>query len=138
MGVSDATISRWLAGKSRPEGERLEKLVAWAKRIVEEQGPPPDALTAALLATGENVKRLAEVRGYAQFVLDQLVDLAGRQRQVVDALAPWAEAEGRQVALQMQKAAAAEAALRRAVPPIDQAGALPVDPPAKKTASGGQ
>lgn len=138
IGVSEATVSRWSEADRPMRGSSLKALVDWAERVQAEQGPPPDALTAALLATGENVKRLAEVRGYAQFVLDQLVDLAGRQRQVVDALAPWAEAEGRQVALQMQKAAAAEAALRRAVPPIDQAGALPADPPAKKTASGGQ
>lgn len=137
IGVSEATVSRWYGAERPMRGSSLKALVDWAERAQAEQGPPPDAITAAILATGENVKRLAEIRGYAQFVLDQLLDLAGRQKQVVEALNPWAEAEGRQIALNMEKAAAAEAALRRAVPPIG-APVAPAAPPKKKKASGGQ
>lgn len=107
IGVSPATITRWKDG-NRPRGKGVAKLLAWAEALPPAQ--TPDVLTAAILATGENVERLAAIRGYAQAVLDQLLDTAKRQKVVVDSLAPWSAAEGRQMAL---ADAAAEQARQR-------------------------
>ena len=111
IGVSPATITRWKDG-NRPRGEGVAKLLAWAEAL-----PPvqtPDVLTAAILATGENVERLAAIRGYAQAVLDQLLDTAKRQQVVVDSLAPWSQAEGRQMALAEQRVEEARASVTQA------------------------
>lgn len=135
IGVSEGTVSRWLSAKSPPK-RGLSVLIAWAEGL--HNAEAPDTITSAILATGENVRRLAEIRGYAQFVLDQLHDTVKRQQMVVDSLSPWSDAEGRQLAMQMQKAADAEAALRRAVPPIDGTSDRSAAPTRKKKASGGK
>ena len=59
IGVSDGTLSRWLSLKARPEGEKRERLIAWASAL-----PPvqtPDVLTAAILATAKSVGVLVRV-----------------------------------------------------------------------------
>lgn len=136
IGVSEATVSRWAEAERPMRGSSLKSLVQWAEGVQGQLPPEPDAITAAILATGENVQRLAEIRGYAQFVLDQLLDTAKRQQMVVDALAPWAQAEGRQIALGMEeKAQALEAATRRAA--AEAAAGSPGGRPATKRASKG-
>lgn len=137
IGVSRQAVSEWENGKvevSDFNGAALDRLELDA---VAGSHPPGDILDAAVQVSGQNIRRLAEIRGYAQAVLDQLLDAAKRQQIVVDSLAPWADAESQQLAKQLQKATAAAAALRRAVPPIG-APAEPAAPPAKKTASGGK
>lgn len=133
LGISEATLSRWLSDKTTPEGETLEHLIAWAEQIPE---PTPDEImTAAVIATGDNLARLAEIRGYAQQVLTQLRQIAENQQQVVDSLDPWAKAEGRQIAVRMQQAALDDeetAQLRRQ---LDEASATVPTPPAKATAA---
>ena len=45
--------------------------------------------------TGANLVRLAEIRGYARSVLSMMRAVAEEQQRVVDALEPYAAAEGR-------------------------------------------
>ncbi len=107
VGVSEATISRWLSAKSPPQ-KGLSKLIAWADRAAFRYQPPTsatsqsvrefDSVVATVIATGENRARLGVVQGYAQFVLDQLIELARKQQAVVDGIRPFAEAEGQALA----------------------------------------
>lgn len=106
VGVSGATISRWLDAKS-PPSKGLSKLVAWAERNgvvyqIPNNAPATvreyDSVIATVIATGENRARLGMVQGYAQFVLDQLVELARKQQAVVDGIKPFADAEGQALA----------------------------------------
>jgi hypothetical protein len=57
-----------------------------------------DVLAAAVESTGENLVRLAEIRGYAKSVLAMLRAVADEQQRVVDTLEPWTMAEGRALA----------------------------------------
>lgn len=138
LGVSNGTVSKWKNTSSRPDGAVRERVFEFAEETLRNRPPTPDAVTAAILATGENVKRLAEIRGYAQFVLDQLHDLAKRQQVVVDSLEPWAGAEGRQLALNDEKKARElEEATRRAAADAAAQAAQQSAPRAKKKASEG-
>lgn len=101
MRVSEPTVSRMIAAKKPIKGPSLKRLLAWyGKQPAPPTGEPQrfDAAVAAIVATGENRARLGVVQGYAQFVLDQLLDIAKRQQIVVDSLRPYAEAEGRVLA----------------------------------------
>jgi transcriptional regulator with XRE-family HTH domain len=104
IGVSAATVTRWKQG-GEPEGRQRELLLAWAEALpsrtplrVPESLAQYDAVLATVIATGENRARLGVVQGYAQFVLDQLIELARRQQQVVDGMRPFSEAEGQALA----------------------------------------
>jgi hypothetical protein len=98
LGISSGTITKW-RGKTRPAGKLREKVIAIAEQELANRPPAPDVLTAAVIATGANAARLAEIRAYAQIVLEQLEEAARRQHQVVASLKPWADAEGRQMVL---------------------------------------
>jgi len=102
MGVGNATISRWLAGDAVPTGKAAEKLMQWAGSVDAAAAPDSisvyDEVVAAVIATGENRARLGVVQGYAEFVLSQLEDLVKRQREVVNGIKPFAEAEGQALA----------------------------------------
>lgn len=112
LDISGATLSRWLNGKSAPEGETLEHLIAWAEQIAEPT--PEDRINAAVIATADNLARLAEIRGYAQQVLKQLKQIAENQQQVVDSLQPWCDLEDTTADAQLRSVA--EATLRAASP----------------------
>lgn len=84
--LSEAALDRLEAeGPRSPEAERAE-LARY------------DAVVATVIATGENRARLGVVQGYAEFVLNQLEDLVRRQRDVVNGIRPFAEAEGQALA----------------------------------------
>lgn len=103
MGVAESTLSRWLNRERSPTGKSLQLLLRWFDRYPSPSAPAGrvaesvaryDSVIATVIATGENRARLGVVQGYAQFVLDQLVELARKQQQVVDGIKPFAEAEG--------------------------------------------
>ncbi len=91
VGVSTASITRWKQGV-RPEGKSVELLLKWAQALPA-PAPPPDVLDTAIDRTHANLKRLAEIRGYAQAVLSMLHTVAAEQQKVVDFLDPWANEE---------------------------------------------
>lgn len=95
IGVSPATITRWKDG-NRPRGVGVAKLLAWAEALPPAQSP--DVLAAAIERTGENLVRLAEIRGYAMSVLAMLRAVTDEQARVVESLEPWARAEGQALA----------------------------------------
>ncbi len=93
IGVSPATVTRWKGG-ANPEGESREKLIAWAEASSVASAPlTDDVLKRAAELTAYNLTRLQEIRGYAKFVYDQLLMLAGKQGEIVAALEPYAGLE---------------------------------------------
>jgi transcriptional regulator with XRE-family HTH domain len=96
LGVSTATLSRWARLTSPPGGANLSRLVLWAESLPRQASV--DVLAAAVESTGENLVRLAEIRGYAKSVLAMLRAVADEQQRVVDTLEPWTMAEGRALA----------------------------------------
>lgn len=96
IGVQRSALSRWKQGES-PQGELREKLLAWAESLPSRPAMPAEEETIALAMerTGANLVRLAEIRGYARSVLSMMRAVAEEQQRVVDALEPYAAAEGR-------------------------------------------
>ena len=90
IGVSPATVTRWKSGVT-PEGESVEKLLAWAERL--ELAPPPpsaeDVIARAARQTRRNLVRLSEISGYAKRVLEEMRSVTASQERVVDQLAPY-------------------------------------------------
>ena len=96
MGVQRSALSRWKQGES-PQGELREKLLAWAESLPPRPAMPAEeeSIALAMERTGANLVRLAEIRGYARSVLSMMRAVAEEQQRVVDALEPYAAAEGR-------------------------------------------
>jgi hypothetical protein len=99
--VSHSTAIRWTDGVL-PEGENREKVIAWAVAY----RSPELVLRRAFEATGHNVARLSEIRGYAAAVLSMLRSVTADQEKVVDSLTPYVEAEGRVLAAEVPAEAA--------------------------------
>jgi transcriptional regulator with XRE-family HTH domain len=139
MGVAESTLSRWLNAERSPTGKSLQLLLRWFDRYpspplasgggVREAVARYDSVIATVIATGENRARLGVVQGYAQFVLDQLVELARKQQQVVDGIRPFAEAEGTALAANVppEKIPELLASIRR-YQAQSEAGDAPADP----------
>ena len=96
IGVQRSALSRWKQGES-PQGELREKLLAWAESLPSRPAMPAEeeSIALAMERTGANLVRLAEIRGYARSVLSMMRAVAEEQQRVVDALEPYAAAEGR-------------------------------------------
>jgi transcriptional regulator with XRE-family HTH domain len=94
VGVSGATMSRWLDAKT-PPSKGLSKLVAWAERytqLVEAPTPPlpaEEVIARAAKQTRRNLVRLSEISGYAKRVLEEMRSVTASQERVVDQLAPY-------------------------------------------------
>lgn len=108
IGVTPATITAWKSGNA-PTGKTRQRLLEWAERL-ESAAADLDAATKALEATGRNVAKLAEIRGYAAAVLSMLRSVTAEQEKVVDSLAPYVEAEGRFLAAQVPESELAQIA----------------------------
>lgn len=109
--VSHTTAVGWR--ESAPTGVTREKLIAWAERAATVATPPTDeVLRRAAELTAYNLTRLQEIRGYAKFVYDQLLMLAGKQGEIVAALEPYAGLEADAEAEKLRERA--EATLRAA------------------------
>lgn len=91
--VSNGTVSRWLARKSKPVGEEAEKLVAWAADYDGARSIPAAILEAAQKETAANRRRLAYIMGQAEAVATMLEGVLASQRAVVDSLRPWVTLE---------------------------------------------
>jgi transcriptional regulator with XRE-family HTH domain len=102
IGVQRSALSRWKQGES-PQGELREKLIAWAESLPPRAAVAPEeaAIELANERTGQNLVRLAEIRGYAKSVLAMLRAVADEQQRVVDSLEPYAAAEGRLLATRL-------------------------------------
>ena len=93
IGVSPSALTHWKGG-TVPDGVRRDRLIAWAEQQVIGAIPPADeVLKRAAELTAYNLTRLQEIRGYAKFVYDQLLMLAGKQGEIVAALEPYAGLE---------------------------------------------
>lgn len=80
-------------------------------------------LAAALSESAANVKRLAQIQGYAQAVYDALMDAARRQEAVIRMLEPHVDAESTYFAQQAMVADDPETAKLRAE--LDAAATTP-------------
>lgn len=109
LGVSNGTVSKWRNSAMRPEGAVKGRVFAFAESVLGTR-TPLDAATKALEATGRNVAKLAEIRGYAAAVLSMLRSVTAEQEKVVDSLAPYVEAEGRFLAAQVPESELAQIA----------------------------
>jgi hypothetical protein len=100
--VPRSALTRWKQG-GVPLGEAREKLLAWAEKLPPRQTVAPEeaAIELAIERTGQNLVRLAEIRGYAKSVLAMLRAVADEQQRVVDSLEPYAAAEGRLLATRL-------------------------------------
>jgi hypothetical protein len=96
INVPRSALTRWKQG-GVPLGEAREKLLAWAESLPPRPAMPAEDETIALAMeqTGANLVRLAEIRGYARSVLSMMRAVTDEQQRVVDALEPYAAAEGR-------------------------------------------
>lgn len=96
IGVPRDALTRWKSGGS-PTGKSKEKLLAWAESLASRPAMPAEeeSIALAMERTGANLVRLAEIRGYARSVLSMMRAVAEEQQRVVDALEPYAAAEGR-------------------------------------------
>jgi transcriptional regulator with XRE-family HTH domain len=141
LGVSKSTITRWRQGTT-PREEHREAVLAFAETIVSRQLAPPELIAAALAETSANIKRLAQIQGYAQAVYDALLDAAKRQAAVVQMLEPHVDAEARHYAIRAQQALTDDpetAALRADLDEIARTTTPPADTPAappRRRASG--
>jgi hypothetical protein len=102
IAVPRSALTRWKQG-GVPIGDAREKLLAWAESLpARPVAPSPeDAVSVAIERTGENLVRLAEIRGYARSVLAMLRAVTDEQQRVVDSLEPYVSAEGRTMASRM-------------------------------------
>ena len=98
LSVSNGTLSKWKKGV-RPEGNVMRRVLEFAEGVAAPAATQsPDVLAAAIERTGENLVRLAEIRGYAMSVLAMLRAVTDEQARVVESLEPWARAEGQALA----------------------------------------
>ena len=102
IGVQRSALSRWKNG-DKPQGALRRKLIAWAESLPPRAAVAPEeaAIELAIERTGQNLVRLAEIRGYAKSVLAMLRAVADEQQRVVDSLEPYAAAEGRLLATRL-------------------------------------
>jgi DNA-binding LacI/PurR family transcriptional regulator len=154
IGCSVSTLSGWSQGVN--VSRKYQKDVLRVAHEIQNGMPTPhssdmdtttttanpldgDVIAVALRETAANIKRLGQIQGYAQAVLEQLEDAAKRQRAVVQMLSPHVDREAAHLALRLQQAHAddAESAALRAeldvgtTPP----GSQPAVPPHPRASS---
>lgn len=93
VGVGDSTISRWLSGTSKPQGENKGKLITWAERMSSTPPAPPSSpnpLTGPRLHSNRHFKDLYEratteqKKWIAQLMLDAIVANANDLREILE------------------------------------------------------
>ena len=92
-----------------PREEHREAVLLLAEEIAARRLPPADVIAAALAETTANIKRLAQIQGYAQAVYDALMDAAKRQQAVITMLEPHVDAEAAHYAARAHQAATDDA-----------------------------